>query len=740
MSGSGELTWIDSRGERDIALPPPFDFEWTRATRDLMVAGRHPHLNILDTLFVETTGGDLTIKVENNTGTGQGVYSEPVEDSTQSLDDATIDYTRVGSLVLLKILPYREQQWRGLIFNTVTGAVVRNDAIVQACVQLPEDHGIIFPGGYYLQNGEHKAFDAAMQGMQYKRTLRSPNGEDVLYVFYEREAGRSALFVYNTIRRELQNPLFGHGYAFLQDGRMVLFHAEGDAPTRIHPMQVWQTPFTSDEFAARVPAGTGFMGRIGNAALVRGISDLLELGRGIDSPQVSAQRYQLLVHGTRRMFDAHHWLDDANCDGVSSLLHALSATGESVLDEYEKARTRRSPTRPWRARAQRVRGGCSRELDAIEESSRRWAQSLASGQLSPLRYGYSTPPPSKDGHGAAEARNGRAAIRQFLGGASAGARTSDCAAGPSAQQAERAPTRRTLSASRRCRPTACCGADGHLKVGMPPSAARGGRSRRCMARTSPARAPERRRSLGSAEAVAQFSAQFALFGQSIASALGLATDPERADEQLSRLMVQLEELESQFGEHEQFLGDILAKREELLDTFDAHRQALVDQRQRKAQSVYDAAARILDGLARRTERLATLDELNAFFAGDPLILKLRELAGRLREHRDSVKADDIEARLKGVRDQAVRSLRDRSDLFEDGGQVIRLGPRHRFSVKPSRCDLTILPRGAGLAVHLTGTDYYAATTSPNSTRCANGGRCRWVPNRPNCTGANTWPG
>src|SRR5690606_7636666 len=145
-------------------------------------------------------------------------------------------------------------------------------------------------------------------------------------------------------------------------------------------------------------------------------------------------------------------------------------------------------------------------------------------------------------------------------------------------------------------------------------------------------------------------------------------------------MVQLEELESQFGEHEQFLGDILAKREELLDTFDAHRQALVDQRQRKAQSVYDAAARILDGLARRTERLATLDELNAFFAGDPLILKLRELAGRLREHRDSVKADDIEARLKGVRDQAVRSLRDRSDLFEDGGQVIRLGPRHRFSV------------------------------------------------------------
>src|SRR5690606_31169117 len=195
-----------------------------------------------------------------------------------------------------------------------------------------------------------------------------------------------------------------------------------------------------------------------------------------------------------------------------------------------------------------------------------------------------------------------------------------------------------------------------------------------------ARAEQRRRSMGSTEAVAQFGAQFSLFGQSIASALASASDPERCDEQLSRLLVQLEELESQFGEHEQFLADILAKREELLDTFDAHKQTLLDDRQRKAVAVHDAAQRIIDGLPRRTARLADSDALNAFFAGDALILKLRELAARLRELKDSVRADDVEARLKGARDQAVRTLRDRSELFEGGGDVIRLGPRHRFSV------------------------------------------------------------
>ncbi|MGO4777998.1 DNA repair protein, partial [Lysobacter sp. 2RAB21] len=162
-----------------------------------------------------------------------------------------------------------------------------------------------------------------------------------------------------------------------------------------------------------------------------------------------------------------------------------------------------------------------------------------------------------------------------------------------------------------------------------------------------------------------------------------------------------------------FLGDILSKREELLETFEAHKQTLLDDRQRKAQAVMDAATRILEGLGRRTARFASADELNAFFAGDALILKLRELAERLRALKDSVKADDVEARLKGARDQAVRALRDRSELFEAGGDVIKLGPRHRFSVNTQELDLTLLPRGETLNLHLTGTDFFEPLDNPD---------------------------
>jgi len=729
LTSDGEVNYLDARGERDIVLPPPFDFEWTRATKDMEVSGRHPHLNILDTLFVETIGGDLTLKVENNTETGAGVYSEPVEDRTQSLDDAQIEFARVGSLILLKVLPYRESAWRGLVYNTQTGKVTRLDAIVQACIQLPEDHGIIFPGGYYLQNGEHKAFDAAVQDMQYKRTIRSPNGEDVMYVFYERETGQAALLVYNLVQRRLQPPVLAHGYARLHDGRMVLFRAENDDPTRVHPMQVWQTPFSSDEFAATRPAGTSFMAKLGNAELVRAVSNLFDLAREIERPDVSAQRYQLLTHGTRRLFDLHHWIDDTQCDGLATLLHEIAGTGESVLDEYEKVQEIRRQSETSMAQAQRDHrallgrlqpegwNGIGEFVEALGAVSR------LRGHLLTLRDFRYIDTAAIDAMTAAlqeaHERVGTA-TGQFLAG--------DKALAPFQQrlgeldaQAQKAASARELAEAIEAMQGMAGELDmlselmATLKVDDATQRTRvvdALSSIYARLNQSRARATQRRRELGSAEAVAQFGAQFTLFGQAVSNALAMATTPERADEQLSRLMVQLEELESQFGEHEQFLGDILSKREEMLDAFEAHKQALLDERQRKAQSVQEAANRILEGLGRRTERLATPDELNAFFAGDALILKLRELAGRLRELKDSVKADDIEARIKGARDQAVRGLRDRSDLFEDAGNVIRLGPRHRFSVNTQPLDLTLIPRGDTLAVHLTGTDYLEPLQEP----------------------------
>ncbi|MCA9711172.1 MAG: DNA repair ATPase, partial [Myxococcales bacterium] len=329
--------YVDNRGERDYEFPPQHDFEWTVLTREDQISGDYPHMSIRDKVFVETTGGDLTVKVENNTASGKGIYAEPVDDQYQTLDDAQFQYREVGPLIIMRILPYREERWRYLVFCSRTEKVVRIDAIGKACRSLPEDHGIIFPGGYFLQDGQYKVFDGDYGEFEFHRAVRSPNGEDVLYVFHERRDGRYALFPYNLIRREVGTPIQCSGYSLFPDGKMVVFRYDSDEPTRVHPMQVWATPFVSDEHAAAAPDAAGFLGKVGNAELVRGISDCLSVRRFIIDQRPSRTVYEDLITNCTRIIDAYYWLSDqAEVGDLKSVLAEIRGTGELIVDEFEK--------------------------------------------------------------------------------------------------------------------------------------------------------------------------------------------------------------------------------------------------------------------------------------------------------------------------------------------------------------------------------------------------------------------
>lgn len=187
LAAAGQVTFLDARGDRDHIFPPSYDFEWRETTREDHVLGRHSHVSIEDEVFVETVGGTLTIKVENNTEMGEGIYSEPVDEPLQSLADAGIAYARVGALILLDVLPYKEDVHRYLVFNTLTKSVIRLDGIGRACRRLPEDQGVVFPGGYCLATGTYKTFDGIdTADLEFERAVRSPNGEDVLFAFHAR--------------------------------------------------------------------------------------------------------------------------------------------------------------------------------------------------------------------------------------------------------------------------------------------------------------------------------------------------------------------------------------------------------------------------------------------------------------------------------------------------------------------------------------------------------------------------
>ena len=49
------------------------------------------------------------------------------------------------------------------------------------------------------------------------------------------------------------------------------------------------------------------------------------------------------------------------------------------------------------------------------------------------------------------------------------------------------------------------------------------------------------------------------------------------------------------------------------------------------------------------------DELNAYFASDAMVLKLRDLAERILDLGDSVKADEVQSQIKSARQDALRA-------------------------------------------------------------------------------------
>jgi len=720
VSGN-DIEYIDNRGERDLRLPDTHDFTWQQCTRDHIEDGRNPHINILDTLFIDSLRGDLTIKVENNTDVGKGIYSEPVEESNQSLSDAEFYYADLDPIILLKIRPYQEDKYRYLLFNKNNRHIKRIDAIGDACQQLPESHGIIFPGGYYLTTGEFKTFEGHLEGLVFNRVMKSPNGEDVLYIFYQPETNIVALYPYNIINKTLQNPMRGHGFGFYDDGRMIIFSAEKEA-SRIHPVQIWQTAYYSDLYASQQTQSQTFLGKIGNTDLVRGISELYSISKNIHQQAVSANHYNDLIKHCSTIFDAYYWLDSQELAEIQTLLHKVKETSEAVIDEYEKVES--------------IRHQSDKALTEAKASQQELLRQIQPGS-------WHTPQDFVDGLNKISAQQGHLlTIREYryidvalidklnqqltetsedLNTQTVTFLSSDNALTSYYNEleqiivnSEKAKSTAELAPQIEALDEISQGLDlisqimATLKVTdavMQTQIVDSVSALYSKINQQKAQLSHQQKGFGSHEAKAQFTARLKLLNQTINNALSLSTTPDKCDEQSARLLVQVEELESEFSDYDQFIGDIMTKRDEIFDSFERHKQSLIESRQRKAQSLEDAGVRILSSITKRINRFTEASEMNTFFAADTLINKVRDIIKQLTALDSSVKAEDIDAKLKGIKAQALRSLRDKSDLFEDDGNVIKLGPRHRFSVNKQALDLSLLSKDEQMYVRLAGTDY-----------------------------------
>ena len=726
------LKWVQTRGEGisfegdkgEIVYPSSHDFSWKETTRKDHTSGTHPHVNISNKVFVECVGGDLTIKIEDNTDDGLGVYREEVEQANQALHDAQIFYHDAEELILLKILPYRETVWRYLVYNTRNKSVQRIDQLGSSCVMLPENHGIVFPGGYYLLEGSLKLFEGEFEGLVLSRApLASPNGEDVLYVFRNPETTETVILSYNLVSREMSTPIRCHGFSNFEDGTMVVFRSdENQEASKVHPLQIWQTPYMSAENYELAPRSGAYLEKIGNAELVRGVSDTLSVSRRIREQVPSTVTYNDLIRSVTRALDTHHWLNHAEVGEIDGVLKEIRQTAELVLQEFDKVEKLRKQAekdgadieaelsqlrRTWRFEDWEELDPFVKALDSlrtmrgkiitVKEKKYALLEQLDSNEEEVVQKFDEI---SEAAVNFLIENDAFAPYRERILGVETQVVDVKKASEVGPLSEELADVSKGLEILQEIVAT--------LKVEDPTLRTQileqisevTSLLNRVRAQVSNAK-----KNFGEKESMAEFSVQFKLFGQNVQSALSLADSPEKVDESLSSLLLNLEELEAKFGEFDVFLEDLYAKREEIMSSFSSKKQILTDQRQRKVDQLISAADRVLEGIVRRATTLEDNEKLNTFFASDPMVMKVRDLADKLRAQNSDVKAEELLARLKVARQDSARGLRDRQELFEGGDNIIKFG-RHRFNINTEPMDLSLVPRNGGMAYHITGTDFF----------------------------------
>ena len=211
--------------------------------------------------------------------------------------------------------------------------------------------------------------------------------------------------------------------------------------------------------------------------------------------------------------------------------------------------------------------------------------------------------------------------------------------------------------------------------------------------------------LFSVEGAAEFNSQLKLVSQAVANYLDVSETPEKCDEYLTRMMVQIEEIEGRFAEFDEFVVQLAEKREEIYTAFETRKLQLVEARNKRATALASAADRILKGIRSRVAGFKSVDEINSYFSADLMIDKVRDLIEQLQSLDESVKVDDIQSRLKTIREDTVRQLRDKNELYVDGKNVIAFG-KHKFSVNVQPLELTTVIKDGRMLYHLSGTNFF----------------------------------
>jgi hypothetical protein len=714
-----KLVYIDDRNVHEVKRAAQHEFDWIRTDLSHRRLGLHPHVSVLDKVFIEAVHGDITFKIENNTDTGQGIYSEPVLNKDQQLDDAEYHYADLGNLIPVKIKPYGED-FRGYIFNVRTKQVLAVNSLLDAGVLLPDNQGIIFPSGYYLQSGDHKLFDLNVTELEFNNSIASPNGEDFLYVFYQRLTNTYVLMSYNVIAQQVETPIICNGFTVFSDGMLVYFKSESEA-IRHHQVQIWRTPYTTT-LQENKTMSDNVVYKIGNKAIVSAMSESQEVVQLLQKEDSYEGLYEDIYKRANDIVDSYFWLHDESTFALSTPLKQIKAIANTAIDEFAKVQAQRKHAKDNLIAIQKrvdqlvidIKGATITSLDqlikllaatrslqgatidllnvryidtaavnALKEILSQYNSSLSQNTVQFLLKEEALAPYEAKVH---DLKKLVSTVTKVIESQPVEQAIKEISAGlellidilNSLKIDDTTQTTRIVE-----------------KISLIFASLNEVKAELVRITTA----------LRAQESTGQFYAQLSLLDQSIVNFLDVSSTPEKCDEYFTKVSIQVEELESKFADFDEFIVKIADKRDEVIKAFNGKKEMLIAQRNKRTTSLEQIGLRVLKNIENKAQSFDNKESIYAFFSTDLMIDKVRSLKDELKELGDVAKAENLENLLKVSQETALRNLKDKTDLFVDGQNIISLGT-YKFTVNKQVLDLTIVRRNESLFYHLIGTSFY----------------------------------
>ncbi|MFT3678029.1 MAG: DNA repair ATPase [Chitinophagaceae bacterium] len=721
---NNQLVYIDDRSIHEVRKAPQHGFEWIKTDLSNRRLGLHPHISILDKVFIEALNGDITFKVENNTDTGRGIYAEPVLNKDQQLDDAEYYYADLGNLIAIKIKPYQEA-FRSYIFNIRTRQVLPIPTLVDAGILLPDNQGIIFPNGYYLQNGEHKIFESAITELEFIRSIASPNGEDFLYVFYQKTSNTYVLMSYNMIVQQVETPIICNGFTVFNDGTLIYFRSENEA-VRHHQVQIWQTPYTVT-LKENTAMNNNVLYKIGNKDIVSAMSESQEVIQLLQKEDSYEDLYEDINKRTNDIIDSYFWLKEEATFNLAAPLTQIRDIASTAIDEFAKVQAQRQHAKDTLAAMQKrvdqlvidIKNATITSLDQLVEllASTRSMQGAVI-DLQNVRYIDTT---------AVNAL--RETLQQYNASLSQDTiqflLKEEALAPYEARVAEQKKAAGVVTKVIDAQPVEeavkgiASGLEMLINILNSLKIEDTTQTTRIVEKISlifaslnevKAELLRTTTALRTQELTGEFHAQLTLLDQSIVNFLDLSASPEKCEDYFTRISIQVEELESKFADFEEFVLKIADKRDEVIKAFNGKKEMLVAQINKRTSSLEQIGMRVLKNIENKAQAFSDKESIYAFFSTDLMIDKVRNLVDELKELGDVAKAENLENLVKVAQETALRNLKDKTDLFADGQNIISLGT-YKFVVNKQVLDLTIVRRNDRLFYHLIGTSFYKEVTA-----------------------------